>query len=477
MAELTDSQTYFDDESESLRKTLEQMRKDAEEEVLRLNRRLAEREYEVDSSVATATERLALQQEMTVLQQTLEAKEQALDHITEECRRLEDQLEDQNSAYDSLKQEVERQEESLEKAQAEVERLTREVARLQAQADVAPQVQTLPVQVREPEKTSRLWLLSGSLAFFVVLSLVLFLLLLFGWGRLEVRFPGLESKASPAPALPVAPAAPSPRPSPPDTASRTAAGSQGEVAETPQKSPPIHRDRLPGGAFAPAMAMLEGGAFEMGSNSLSGEDFSPAHEVRLRPFLMGVYEVTFQDYDRFARATGRPLPQDFGWGRGKRPVVGISWVDALAYADWLSRQTGRRYRLPTEAEWEYAARAGTESSYWWGFGMQAGRAVCFDCGTQWDNRSTAPVGSLPPNPFGLYDTAGNAMEWVADCYRPGYEGAPTDGLARLDGGCHARVARGGAFNKPGSSMRNYVRARFLPETQLNMLGFRIARDA
>ena len=216
----------------------------------------------------------------------------------------------------------------------------------------------------------------------------------------------------------------------------------------------------------------------MGSPGLAGEpDERPEHEVRIGGFLMSAHEVTFADYDRFARSTGRRLPEDFGWGRGRRPVVDVSWTDAQAYAYWLSRQTGRTYRLPSEAEWEYAARAGTQSSYWWGLNADAGRAQCFDCGTAWDNgRSTAPVGSFEANPFGLWDTAGNVLEWTADCYQPTYEGAPADGSAWDQQPCTARVARGGAFNKPAKSMRSAARAQFAPEARINMLGFRLARD-
>jgi formylglycine-generating enzyme required for sulfatase activity len=214
----------------------------------------------------------------------------------------------------------------------------------------------------------------------------------------------------------------------------------------------------------------------MGHNTLSGGDSGPEREVTVPPFLIGVHEVTFEQYDRFVRSTGRRFPDDYGWGRGTRPAVGVSWSEAEAYASWLARQTGRRYRLPSEAEWELAARAGSAGSYWWAFGMEPGRAVCLDCGTQWDNRSTAPVGSFPANPFGLHDTAGNALEWVADCWAPSYDGAPADGRPRLDGGCDYRVARGGAFNKPAASLRVWARNKQVPETRLNSLGFRVARD-
>ncbi|MBK1721452.1 SUMF1/EgtB/PvdO family nonheme iron enzyme [Thiocystis violacea] len=472
MAEQIDSQTHYDDESESLRKTLEQMRREAEEEVMRLSTRLAERDFAPDSSVASATERLALQQEMTMLQQTLEAKEQALDHITEECRRLEDELEDQNIAYDSLKQEIERKEKSLKAAHSEVDRLRQELVEAKRAREAPPVQPPEPVIIREKPKIPPHLLVAGAVVLFVLLSLATVTLIYSMWDRIGLSLPGLTPRAELLPSEPLdAIVSAEPAGEPTEEAPALAPD---RAASAP---PRIYQDRLRSGGPGPAMVVLEGGVFEMGYNSLSGQDFSPAHRVSLRPFMIGVHEVTFQEYDRFARATGRSPPEDYGWGRGSRPVIGVTWEDARAYTRWLSEQTDRRYRLPSEAEWELAARAGTQSSFWWGYELEPDRAACFDCGTQWDNRSTAPVKSFPANPYGLYDTAGNAMEWVADCYTASYQGAPSDGSARLDGDCMTRVARGGAFNKPSSSMRSYVRARFVPETELNMLGFRVARDS
>ena len=128
----------------------------------------------------------------------------------------------------------------------------------------------------------------------------------------------------------------------------------------------------------------------------------------------------------FARATGRDLPSDEGWGRGNRPVINVSWRDAQAYVQWLSRETDQPYRLPTEAEWEYAARAGTQSAFSWGNKPAVGFAVCDECGSDWDGSQTAPVGALQPNPWGLYDMAGNVSEWVEDCYAADYSGAPVE---------------------------------------------------
>ena len=247
---------------------------------------------------------------------------------------------------------------------------------------------------------------------------------------------------------------------------------------TPQHAQPaLVRDRLLGGGLGPDLVRVGPGTFTMGSTSLTTAPSEvPTHEVHVDQFLISTTEVTFADYDRFARATGAPMPGDLGWGRGERPVIGVGWGDARAYAQWLSRQTGHRYRLPTEAEWEYAARGGTEWNYWWGIEKGTGNAVCFDCGSPWDNHMTAPVASLPANPYGLYDTAGNVMEWVADCWLPDYTDAPTDARARTAVDCQSRVARGGAFNRPAASMRSQARHRFAPNTRIDMLGFRVARD-
>jgi formylglycine-generating enzyme required for sulfatase activity len=170
------------------------------------------------------------------------------------------------------------------------------------------------------------------------------------------------------------------------------------------------------------------------------------------------------------------VPSDLGWGKGSRPVINVSWDDASAYVEWLSNETGKNYRLPTEAEWEYAAAAGTDTLFWWGNQLGENSANCFNCGSNWDARSTAPVGAFDANPFGVHNTAGNVMEWVADCYHDNYDNAPNDGSAWVDLGCRERVVRGGAFNKPGESLRTSRRARHDADTKLFVLGFRVARD-
>ncbi|MDZ7621120.1 MAG: formylglycine-generating enzyme family protein [Candidatus Competibacteraceae bacterium] len=205
------------------------------------------------------------------------------------------------------------------------------------------------------------------------------------------------------------------------------------------------------------MISLPGGAFIMGSPDSEPErssDEGPQRTVRIRPFAIGKTEVTFADYDVFAEATGRNKPNDFGWGRGQQPVVGVSWSDAVAYAEWLSAQTGQRYRLPTEAEWEYAARAGTDTPFWTGGCIHTDQANYYgqydynNCGAKTGvyRARTVAAGSLPANAWGLHETAGNAWEWVQDCWHDSYQGAPTDGGAWEEPGCARRVVRGGGWN-------------------------------
>ncbi|MBB1125387.1 SUMF1/EgtB/PvdO family nonheme iron enzyme [Thiospirillum jenense] len=227
----------------------------------------------------------------------------------------------------------------------------------------------------------------------------------------------------------------------------------------------------------PEMVVIHPARFAMGDPiGMSDSDARPVRAVQLDGYLIGVNEVTFNEYDRFVHATNARRPNDFGWGRGSRPVVDVSWEEVQTYLKWLSQQTGHTYRLPSEAEWEYAARGSSASSYWWGAGSAENRAVCFDCGTRWDRVSTAPAGSFAANPFGLRDTAGNAYEWVADCYRPTYHDAPASGAAVEDANCQYRVVRGGSFSSPSSAMRSHARNRFAATTHVDMIGFRVARS-
>ncbi|HMV13423.1 MAG TPA: SUMF1/EgtB/PvdO family nonheme iron enzyme, partial [Nitrosomonas sp.] len=197
------------------------------------------------------------------------------------------------------------------------------------------------------------------------------------------------------------------------------------------------------------------------------------------PFEIGRYEVTFAQYDAFAKETQYPLPDDRGWGRGDRPVINVNWHDAQAYVQWLAKKTGKKYRLPSEAEWEYVARAGTTTAYWWGEAIGQSNAVCNGCGSQWDNQQTAPIGSFKANGFGVYDTAGNVLEWTQDCWHDDYTDAPTDGSAWLEqngGHCSRRVLRGGSWNFGPQDLRSALRYGVIPSGVNVNIGFRVARD-
>lgn len=240
----------------------------------------------------------------------------------------------------------------------------------------------------------------------------------------------------------------------------------------------LFRDQIRADLYGPDMVALPGGDFMMGDNHKLGDDNEyPVRRVTIeRPFALSRYEVTFVQYDAFARATRRDLPSDEGWGRGNRPVINVTWQDAQAYAQWLSRETGQPYRLPTEAEWEYAARAGTQTAFSWGAEPAIGFAVCDECGSEWDGNQTAPVGSLQANPWGLYDMAGNASEWVADCYVPDYSNAPDSGIAYQNDGCNDRVMRGGSWFDIMRLMRPAARYRHPANASQNDWGFRVALD-
>ncbi|MDI3323567.1 SUMF1/EgtB/PvdO family nonheme iron enzyme [Pontibacterium granulatum] len=258
------------------------------------------------------------------------------------------------------------------------------------------------------------------------------------------------------------------------TAFMTAAQLTGEQAPRTL----LFRDQIRGDLYGPDMVALPAGDFLMGDNHKLGDDNEyPVHRVTIKqPYALSRYEVTFAQYDAFARATRRDLPSDEGWGRGNRPVINVSWRDAQAYVQWLSRETDQPYRLPTEAEWEYAARAGTQSAFSWGNKPAVGFAVCDECGSDWDGSQTAPVGALQPNPWGLYDMAGNVSEWVEDCYAADYSGAPVNGSAYQGDGCSDRVMRGGSWFDIMRLMRPAARYRHPANASQNDWGFRVALD-
>ena len=226
----------------------------------------------------------------------------------------------------------------------------------------------------------------------------------------------------------------------------------------------------------PEMVVVPSGDFMMGSD----DGWSPVHRVTIeRSFAVGVYEVTFAEWDACLSdgGCGGYSPDDHGWGRETRPVIYASWEDAQRYVEWLSSETGEEYRLLSEAEWEYVARAGTETVYSWGDDVGVDLARCTRCTRRWDSHLlTAAVGSYAPNGFGLYDVHGNVLEWVEDCRHDSYVGAPTDGSAWTGSGdCGYRVVRGGGWADPPRVLTAAYRRSFRENDREFHYGFRVAR--
>ena len=251
-----------------------------------------------------------------------------------------------------------------------------------------------------------------------------------------------------------------------------------EIKSTPVagRKPVYVRDTLKVGGKAPGMALIPAGSFNMGSPSSSLEfGERPQHKVNLRSFAMSRSEVTVADFRNYVRATGKSASAVKG-RKDNEPVTKVSWLDAIKYTKWLSAQTGRKYRLPSEAEWEYAASAGVVTRYQWGDDVGKNRANCFDCGSQWDGAGPAAVGSFKANPYGLNDMLGNVSEWLQDCANKNYRGAPTNGSAWSRGDCKQRMVRGGAFNSPSDTLRLKKRNQYAIDSRLDTIGIRLVRE-
>ena len=243
--------------------------------------------------------------------------------------------------------------------------------------------------------------------------------------------------------------------------------------------PPAVSEKFRDCDACPLMVVVPEGSYRMGNDWHPHE--RPEHTVTIaKPFAAGVHEVTFAEWDACRDDGGcSHNPDDRGWGRGTRPVINVSWKDARQYVQWLSRKTGKHYRLLSESEWEYVARAGSSKAYSWGASLYipgSKRANCVDCGSRWDGRRTAPVGSFPENDFGLHDVHGNVWERVEDCWNAGaYFGAPQDGRAQTRGQCSIRMMRGGSWKDKPWDMRTSHRGLGADDKRSDTAGFRVAR--
>lgn len=264
----------------------------------------------------------------------------------------------------------------------------------------------------------------------------------------------IEAEASPAEPTAQTTVAPAPKPA--------------EVVAAPKKVKPV-KGAKQDCESCPLMASLPGGSFAMGSpSSEAGRNAyeGPQHEVTVKPFRIGVYEVTAGEWAACVADGACPAKRDLGGA--DFPALGVSWREAQGYVKWLSKKTGKKYRLPSEAEWEYAARAGTVSAYWWGEKFDASKVA---------RGAPKPVGGYAANAFGLYDTESNAREWVEDCYVNNFSETPRDGAAAQTGDCSLRVIRGGYWASPAGDVRVANRSRISQSSQPQYMGFRVAADA
>ena len=230
-------------------------------------------------------------------------------------------------------------------------------------------------------------------------------------------------------------------------------------------------------AQCPEMIVIPAGKFTMGSAKGKKREQPVRQVVIPNSLAVGRHEITFDEWDACHAGGGcAKLPFDRGWGRGKRPVINVLARDIDEYLKWMSKKTGHVYRLPSEAEWEYAARAGSESAYSWGDEMIQGKANCRECGSEWSGEKTAPVGMFEPNPWGLFDVHGNVLELVADCWFDSHESAPKDALPRRAIDCRSKVVKGGAWYYLPNLARSAARARNDTRVFSYFIGFRAFRE-
>jgi formylglycine-generating enzyme required for sulfatase activity/class 3 adenylate cyclase len=258
--------------------------------------------------------------------------------------------------------------------------------------------------------------------------------------------PAVAQKTPPAPSVQQAAPAPAPAPA---------------VAPAPSPvTPPLVKE--------PEMIALRGGSFAMGSNDDASE--KPVHQVTVKPFAMSKYPITIREWNECAAAKACGFVAS---GKDDAPVTNVSWTDAKQFVAWLARETRKSYRLPTESEWEYAARGGTQTKYWWGDQLQPGMANCKNC-TDATAEQPIKVGSFKPNPFGLYDMGGGVDQWVEDCAHKNYQGAPLDGSAWVENDCVSHVLRSGSWKNDVGYVRPANRNSYDTNVRYPTHGFRVA---
>jgi formylglycine-generating enzyme required for sulfatase activity len=288
--------------------------------------------------------------------------------------------------------------------------------------------------------------------------------------------PPAAHPAAQASASTQAPARATPTPSTPAPApNATAAAAAPSLAQKTVARPPSAGE-IRDCPTCPIMITVPAGSFAMGSNTDDPSE-KPVHHVSIgAPFAIGKYPVTVEQWNACVAANAcQKLTPESNTNK-TAPARDLSWNDAQQYVKWLSKTTGKPYRLPTEAEWEYAVRGGTTTAYWWGEQMRKGTANCKDCGDPWHQEGPESVGSFAPNPLGLYDMNGGVWEWTADCWHNSYQGAPTDGRAWDSPGCDMRVIRGGSWREGGNYMLSATRFKYSAGVRQSQDGFRVVKD-
>jgi formylglycine-generating enzyme required for sulfatase activity/class 3 adenylate cyclase len=277
--------------------------------------------------------------------------------------------------------------------------------------------------------------------------------------------PAVKQAAPPPPLLP--PALPAPPQAAPQTAPAPAAK---QAVSQPQFAAPATPTPQPASAVRePEMNMLRGGSFIMGSNDDVTE--KPTHPVAIKPFAISRYPISVREWNECAAAKACAFAAT---GKDDAPVTNVSWSDAKQFVAWLADATRKPYRLPSEAEWEYAARGGTQTKYWWGDQFQSGMANCKNCADIAAAEQPVKVGSFRPNPFGLYDMGGGVDQWVEDCWHKNYQGAPSDGSAWVEGDCASHVIRSGSWKNDARYARPTNRDSYDTNVRYPTHGLRVA---
>ena len=227
----------------------------------------------------------------------------------------------------------------------------------------------------------------------------------------------------------------------------------------------------------PEMSIIPSGTFMIGSTKGRKRELPVSKITITKSLAVSRYEVTFDQWDACFNSGGcSKKPSDRGWGRDSRPVINILLTDIDEYVTWLTKKTGHIYRLPSESEWEYAARAGSQTEFSWGDQMQTGAANCRGCGTKWSGIKSAPVGQFKPNAWGLYDVHGNVFEYVADCWSNDHYNIPRDGVAKKTANCLSKVIKGGSWYYLPKVSRSASRVRNDKRVFSYFIGFRVFRE-